>query len=767
MVLLPLAGVRVVEYGRAVAAAFATRMLALLGAEVTVVGGTREAADPLSESRMRWLMAGKRRAGLPAGEAAGDAFRELVGGADAVVSSHEPGSGFLDGDEAVAEWPRLVWCSVSPFGRSGPRAGRPATDLTLFAAGGQAWEMGEPGREPLTAAGVIPSCLAGMHVVGATLAALFAARRDGVGDLLDISLQECLVAMTQASVPNFTLTGTDTYRLGLAGNPMWSVYACKDGHAVMAALPTSYDRIAKAVGDPGIFDEFTGEGRGSAAAHRLYERFAAWFASQEKRAVTAFGAERECPFGYVATMEDLLASEQLDHRRFWVDVDGVRQPGLPWVVRHGSDSPRGADRGSPEAPGIARPPLHGIRVLDLTRMYAGPYCTSLLADLGADVIKVESAAFPDYTRFVTPRKWTHPRTYDTDPFYSFLNRNKRSLSLDLRHEEARAIARELAARADIVVENARTGVMESLGMGYDELRALNPRLIYVSMPGFGRTGPEAQQVSYATVVEGMSGHVALNGYHDDPQPQRSGTNYADPAGGTAAAAAAIAALIERERTGVGQAIDLAQRDVLATMVGDAIVYQQLYGAPPPRTGNRHPGMAPHGIYPCAASEGEAWVAIAVRDDPEWRALCREAGLDAGLAGLGRVERVEARDRLDAEVAAWSAVRTVEEVIAACDAAGVPVAPVASARGLAGDAHLAARGAWWRISDADLARPMLVHALPWRFVRRPARLRRAAPAFAAHNEAILGGELGLSPGTIAALEAEGAIARRPRLPGEGA
>jgi crotonobetainyl-CoA:carnitine CoA-transferase CaiB-like acyl-CoA transferase len=367
---------------------------------------------------------------------------------------------------------------------------------------------------------------------------------------------------------------------------------------------------------------------------------------------------------------------------------------------------------------------------------------------------------------VTPRKWSHPRPYDTDPFYSFLNRNKRSLSLDLRHAEARAIARGLAARADIVVENARTGVMESLGMGYEELRTLNPRLIYVSMPGFGRTGPEAQQVSYATVVEGMSGHVALNGYHDDPQPQRSGTNYADPAGGTAAAAAAIAALIERERTGLGQAIDLAQRDALATMVGDALVYQQVHGGPPPRTGNRHPAMAPHGIYPCAAGEGEAWVAIAVRDDREWVAFCREAGLAEDIAGLSTADRLADQDRLDAEVAAWTAVRPVEDIVAACDAAGIPVAPVHSARGLATDAHLEARGAWWEVSDPALARAMRVHALPWRFARRPARLRWAAPPFAAHNDAILGGELGMSAEVMAALEAKGAVGRRPRLPGEG-
>lgn len=413
-----------------------------------------------------------------------------------------------------------------------------------------------------------------------------------------------------------------------------------------------------------------------------------------------------------------------------------------------------------------RLPLAGVRIADLTAVWAGPYATRLLADQGAEVIKVESPRNPDLLRALGFLPPDTPFAYNRSAYFNHNNRNKYGIALDLATDAGRETFLRLVAISDVVIENFRADVLDQLGIGYEVLCAHRPDIILVSMPGHGKTGPEAGYVAYGTNVEQLAGLASITGY-EGGEPHKSGISYGDPISGTAAAGAVMAALLYRRRTGRGQWIDLAQREALSTLLGEYIVQYSRTRRVPGPAGNSHPAYAPHDVYPCAGED--QWVAIAVRNDTEFAALCATIGrpdLTADPRFADAVSRRRHRDELFEPIAAWTCARDRYAAAEALQSAGVPAAPVESYRQLLDEnPHLRARGFFEEVTHRDAGTWRMERPV-WRFSDAPAHVRINGPRFAEHNGWVFHDLLGLDDAAMAALYAAGATGDTPDMSAHG-
>jgi formyl-CoA transferase len=401
-----------------------------------------------------------------------------------------------------------------------------------------------------------------------------------------------------------------------------------------------------------------------------------------------------------------------------------------------------------EARAEGRGPLDGLRVLEATTTWAGPMCGCVLADLGADVVKVELPGGEMARR-------SPPFLPGTNPPVSFMhataNRNKRSLCLDLRRPEGRAAFLRLAARADVLVENFRPGTMARYGLAYADVRAVRTDVVYVSISGYGQWGPDADRPGYDPLAQAASGFLALNG-HPDCEPVKAPTFLADDLAGLHAALAALAALRHRDRTGEGQHVDVS---LLDAMLFQSTGYPTLgaMGVPLPRTGNEFRIAAPARVYPCRDGSVLAGAVL----DAHWRLLAACIGRPE-LADDPRyattLARLERRGEVDRLLAEWLAPRTVSEAVGALLAAGLPAAPVRTYAEAAADPHVRARDMLQWVAQED-GTPAPITGPAAKFSRTPTRVRTGAPALGAHSDEVLR-EAGLAPGEIAALRAAGVI-----------
>ena len=381
----------------------------------------------------------------------------------------------------------------------------------------------------------------------------------------------------------------------------------------------------------------------------------------------------------------------------------------------------------------------------------------LLGDFGADVIKIEAPQRLDGWRGAAGLMVD--KAYERNPLWNAVNRSKRGISLDLASDEGRRLFLRLVADADVVVENFTPRVLGNLGIGYDVLRATNPRIVVASLSGFGQTGPWRDYVAFAFPTEEVSGLAALTGAPGGP-PVLQGQSVTDAMVGTMGTLAIVAALERRAATGEGDVIDLSQIEVLTTYLGAELVQAQVTGNDPERRGNVRPGLCPHDLYPCQPAG--LWVAIAVRDDDEWQRLA--AAIDrpdlAADAALATVAGREAqRARVDEAVAAWTATRDGTAIEATLQEAGVPAAVASRASELSADEQLWSRG-FFRI----LERPEVgAHPFPGPIVglhATPAVIERPAPSYGQHTDEVLRDLLGLGDDEIAALHAAGVTSTEP-------
>jgi crotonobetainyl-CoA:carnitine CoA-transferase CaiB-like acyl-CoA transferase len=397
-------------------------------------------------------------------------------------------------------------------------------------------------------------------------------------------------------------------------------------------------------------------------------------------------------------------------------------------------------------------PLDGLRVLDLGWTWAGPYAGMILADLGADVIKVESRGRIDVLR------WSGAyadglRDYERSGYHTACNRGKRSVTLDLKHPDGQRLVRALVAHCDVAIENFTPRVLPSLGLGWDELSTLNPRLVMLSLSAYGASGPERDSIAYGDHLLHASGLSAAMGHPDDP-PTPIGTFYGDPVAGMFGALAVVAALDERDRSGVGRRLEYAQVEGLLAMYPGMLLARSVGGAVP-RLVDKSQAMAPHGFYRCAGDD--AWVAIAVEDDDGWsrlRAVLRADKVHTrALPSLADRKANEAE--LDRAITAWTSTRSPWQVTTACQDAAVAAYPLMNSARLAWDRHLHERGFFEFVTHA-VQGPGPIPGVTFRVGDGGARVGGAAPIMGEHNQEVFCGLLGLGRDEYEALVASGAI-----------
>jgi formyl-CoA transferase len=408
-------------------------------------------------------------------------------------------------------------------------------------------------------------------------------------------------------------------------------------------------------------------------------------------------------------------------------------------------------RGS-TVPGMTEPapsgPLAGIRVIEMGTLIAGPFCGQLLADYGADVIKIEE-----------PTQGDPMRTWKVDPatgaslWWPVIARNKRCVTLNLRSPEGQDLARALIATADIVTENFRPGTLEGWGLGYDRLSADNPGLILVRMSGYGQTGPYASRAGFGAIGEAMGGLRAVTG-DPDRAPARAGVSIGDSLAATYGAMGAMAALHHRAQTGRGQVIDSSLYEATLAMMECLVTEYDAAGVIRGRSGSALPKIAPSNVYPCAGGE---MILIAANQDAVFARLCTAMGVD--WAGDPRfathIARGERQQELDEMIGAWTAPRDAEAVLQSLHAHGVPAGRIYTAADMVADPHFAAREALVDVRHPAYGTIKMQNVAP-KFSQTPGAVRWAGPALGAHNDDVYQGLLGLSPERLDALKAAGVI-----------
>jgi crotonobetainyl-CoA:carnitine CoA-transferase CaiB-like acyl-CoA transferase len=391
--------------------------------------------------------------------------------------------------------------------------------------------------------------------------------------------------------------------------------------------------------------------------------------------------------------------------------------------------------------------LDGVRVLDLSRVLAGPFCGMLLADLGADVLKIEDTAAGDESRTWPPHKDGESAAY------LVINRNKRDLTLDLKQPEGVEVLRRLVGRADVLIENFRTGAMEAFGLGYDALSALNPGLVYCSISAFGRTGPRADGAGYEALMQAFSGIMSITGEPDGP-PVRSGVSFLDLTTGILCAYGIANALIWRERTGLGQRVDGSLLETAVALLNYHAEGYLLTGAIPQALGSSHPSLSPYRNFRCRDGQ---WVFIAGANDRFWQRLAPALGLHEMATDprfATNVERVAHRRELEAALEATIARWDREPLLAVLEAAGVPATPVNTVDRVMNDPQTAARSIIERVVHPRLGEIPLV-GTPLKFSRMKPGVRSPAPLWGQHTDQILA-EHGYSGEEVARLRARKVI-----------
>ncbi len=811
--------VTVLELSQGIPGAYCGKLLAGLGARVIKVeppeGDAGRSLAPFAggaphlerSAPFLYLNTSKESIALDLTRPPGQSlFRSLVAGADVLVESYPPGT--------LARWglpygalsalnPGLILASITPFGQDGPYRDYLTNEIVAEALGGLLFTIGLPDREPLKMGGNPALHNAGGAAFSAIMAALWQRDRTGQGQQIDVSIQEA-TAITQihASI-EATWLGTDVQRTAselVEARDGWVSTGLETGVA-----PETWPRVCELLARPELADDPRFATSAARRDHRdaLKEVVRDWVRGQGKEDVYHLLQGLRSIAGYVATAADLSRARQLEARGFFQDIDHpvagrARYPGLPFRI---GDEPwpngrapllgehttaieaeiAARERRSPPRAGVGeqvaertRPTcaLEGVRILDLTQVAVGPYATLLLSSLGAEVIKVESHRRPDTARGPVrpatghqmkqyPRGEPGERPWNRGAHFNQRNRGKLGITLDLTAPDGKEILKRLAARCDALIENYRASVMERQGLGWNVLRAVNPRLVYVKLSSQGDSGPERDYGSLGSTLEQTAGLASITGYLDGV-PLTTNRVYPDPVAGVLAVGALIAGLRRARRRGIGSLVDCSQREATVGLLGEAMMDYAFNGRVQRPMGNRSAIGAPQGVYPCAG--GDQWIAIAVESDAEWRSL-REAMGDPVWAKDASLDRVEGRrarhDEIDGELAAWTRGFDHCNLMHRLQRLGVPAGAVLTGRELLRDPHLEARGWWEALVPPEIGEAHRFVTAPWRLSASPFRPSTPAPLLGEHNDRVYREILGVGGEEYTALQAAGVISTEPR------
>ncbi|MDQ1425712.1 MAG: hypothetical protein QOD72_3210, partial [Acidimicrobiaceae bacterium] len=607
---LPLADVRVLEVSSGISAAFAGRMLRGYGAHVRHL--TAPGVVPLTADEETYLHSGKTHEPLPAD------WDAIFAGADIVLSDRQPAqlrAIGLDWDAVRARHPHLVIVSVTPFGLTGPYADYQATNAVSFAMGGIMSLTGDPARTPLVTGGRQAEKLAGLNAFAVAVMCWYGRLRHDAGELVDLSAQECAAGMLELYGPSTASGGPVLPRLGNHTRAQWAVYPCLDGWAGVFALERQIPNLFRLLDDPELADARFADPLqrlDPLVEEELTVKVYVWLMDKTKEELLAAGLANKVPIGITSTPKDLLARDGLRVRGAFESIGNATIPGRPvggFGWRASAETPEATDWSPrPTASGQGERgqlPLSGLRVIDLSMMWAGPFATMHLAAMGADVIKIESPSAWDNIRTLIPQPGVAD-PWNSAYYFNAYNRDKRSLTLDLAQPEGRELLLRLLADADVLLENYRADVLDKLGLTTEVLRTANPDLVTVSMAAFGKEGPDSSYVGFGPVIELMSGLSSLTGYEGDGEPFKTGISYCDPVGGLYAVAATVLGLCARDAGDGGRLVDLAQREGAMTLIGEAFVAASRGDEIVPY-GCRDDRFAPQGVY--RARGDEQWVVV--------------------------------------------------------------------------------------------------------------------------------------------------------------
>jgi crotonobetainyl-CoA:carnitine CoA-transferase CaiB-like acyl-CoA transferase len=684
-----LAGFKVVQIGSGAAAAVCGRLLADVGAEVTCI-------DPdTGTTLLAYLNQGKAIA-----------EPEKLAAADLIVREGRTSD--------VAELRRInasaAIVTISPFGETGPKANDPATDLTLFFASGIARQLtgqvDDLSEAPIRPVGEQSGFIGGL---AAACAGMNAALGGQSGTSIDVSIQEALATFSVTELARAGRSGKswDRKRVGDGNGATVTILPASDGYvAISPREEKQWAAWLKAMGSPDWGDDprFVPKANRVKNWDALHALMSQWSRQHDKQWIADAAQREHVPSFPLRDVSEHLDTPQMRHRGYYrpgkIDGRAVQLPGLPFGL-----SVAASNRKQPKPAGPM--PLSGVRVLDFSWVIAGPTTTRYLAAMGAEVIKVEAPAGD-------PGRATE--------LHTVLGEAKKSVVLDLKKPQALEVARALAAKSDILIENYATGVMDRLGLGAEALKAINPDLIYISASGMGRTGPEAKAVAYGTLLQCYAGFAGLN-RHPDVAP-RVGLAWLDPMCGLMLAFVAAAALWHRRHAGGVTRVDFSMIEAMLWTMAEPLLATQL-GAPPKPVGNASTRHVLHGVWRCSGDDD--WISIVARTDEEWRALCR---IVPGAT--------------DEALSAWAASQSATAAAETLRKAGIPAAALARTGDLAKSPHLAAREFW---EDG-------LPGLPWRASFGHAT--GPAPALGADTDQVLADVLGLSPERVAELRAGGAL-----------
>lgn len=745
----PFTALRVIEVGGSLAGAYCAKIFSDHGATVIRVGG-----DSLTEAQRIYAHQGKQHATSPT-----DA---MLLEADVLIESEQYGPLALI---RVPEGFGGVRLQISAYGSSGPAATWRATDATLYAHSGHTHLTGDPDREPLAGAPHQPSYAAGLFGFIGVMGALFDLGRNNRLHVVEVSHFEALVALHQMSFMRYQLGNDVLRRMGNRwtgqGQPN-GLYECADGWIAISA-PTD-PQVEMLLLVAGLTDLLEHPDIGSPMDFQTHPeildgQLGPWLKSLTTDEAAEILQTVRVPAAPARPMLGLLDDAQLDDRRFWQEAEGRVVPRSPFAFSNATGEGGALRDGDPHGG-----PLRGVRVLDLAKVWAGPLAARLLAELGAEVIQVESPwnrgpqQLPEsvvQAARMHPNNVQGPAQWNRNGHLIKYGLNKKSVVLDLTAAGGLDAFERLVGESDVVIENFSTRVMPQLGVDEHRLHDLNPGLVYMTMPGYGRSGPAENWVAYGTTVDSHAGLSHLIGYPNQV-PWKSGTAWPDPIAGLHAASAMLIALWQRPVNG-GVTIEIAQFESTVAMVGDALVEAQMRGDDVPVYGNRHPDFAPQGIYP--SSTPDCWVVLSVHDDESWRVLCQEACLPIEWAGYDLEARRSAHDEIDAGLGTWTADFDAVELAAHLQGLGVAAAPELDVPGVMGDAQLAARGGFVEINQPQVGR-FLTPRMPVRFSGTPQPALRHAALLGEHNDEVLTDVAGLTRAEIAALVDAGIVATEP-------
>jgi crotonobetainyl-CoA:carnitine CoA-transferase CaiB-like acyl-CoA transferase len=790
-----LSDLAVVELSRDAAGEYCGKVFADLGARVIKV--ERPEGDPLRARAPAFAHLNTNKRSVSIGDDDGDraSLEELVAIADLVIESAEQGdlaSIGMSRDSLRAQHPSLVVTTVSGFGTTGPYSSYQWSDLVAQLASWSTLPQGPSFLVPVKLPRIVALCSIGHTAALGALAAVMRSRASGAGAHVDCAAYEALGTVPsrvgrylgweykgrQPHPPAASSTSDTLLPTG--------VFPCADGYVSMMSTPQQLNEMLSVLDDDGLREAFArpdafsrGETK-EAMDTALYP----WLFEHTRAELTAAAQAAGWPFAGVNTPAEVLEVDHLHQRGFWVPADdpaagAVLLPGPPyrhaeggWWLHHpapprpGAAGHRSASTalGAPArvpAAGPAdpeAPPLRGVRVLDFTTVWSGPYLTQLLADLGAEVIRVENpSVFPPTTKGYLPRPdpsmllgsllamyapladGQEDRPYNRHAMNNSIARNKLSCTLDPRRPEARELLMRLVEQSDVFVENLKTSTLHQMGIHETQLLERNPRMLVLRIPAAGLTGDWANYTGFGAQFDGLSGLSYLTGHHDSEMVETPSTTYMDAATGPAGAFAVLAALHYRASVGRGQLIEMAQLENVLNQLGDVFVESQL-GGEPQRLGNRDPSQAPQGVYRCRGEQG--WLAITVRNDADWASFARAIGREDVLADP-RFEDVAGRyahhDELDEIIGAWTSGQDPMNAFHCLQHVGVPAAPQLDERMLAEDPHVAARG-WIRpLTSRDVGTyPHIGHA----FQGVPQVWERGSPVLGEDNEYVFRTLLGL-------------------------